>query len=84
MQLEFVMLDPHVRTNMVSNADTGKFSATFVAPDNYGIFKFRVLYVFCYTPVLPSFFPCLFMMTLSLSYPSIAPCKHSLIRHDGV
>lgn len=44
MQLEFVMLDPHVRTTMVSDPDTGKFVATFIAPDNYGIFKFRVLY----------------------------------------
>lgn len=44
MQLEFVMLDPHVRTTMVNDADTGTFVATFVAPDNYGIFKFRVLY----------------------------------------
>jgi len=43
MQLEFVMLDPHVRKTM--NCDNnGKFIATFVAPDNYGIFKFRVLY----------------------------------------
>lgn len=44
MQLEFVMLDPHVRTTMQSDAKTGKTVATFVAPDNYGIFKFRVLY----------------------------------------
>lgn len=44
MQLEFVMLDPHVRTTMVNDPSTGKFVATFVAPDNYGIFKFRVLY----------------------------------------
>lgn len=44
MQLEFVMLDPHVRTTMVGNRDTGKFISTFTAPDNYGIFKFRMLY----------------------------------------
>jgi hypothetical protein len=42
-------------------------------------------YVFCHTIVLP-FFSCLFMMSLplslSLSYPSIAPCLHSMTRHD--
>ncbi len=43
MQLEFVMLDPYVRKTMSAD-DAGKFSATFIAPDNYGIFKFRVLY----------------------------------------
>jgi oligosaccharyltransferase complex subunit beta len=43
MQLEFVMLDPYVRTNMKSDAN-GKFQAVFTAPDSYGIFKFRVLY----------------------------------------
>ena len=44
MQLEFVMLDPHVRKTMSSDRESGKFTATFTAPDNYGIFKFRVLY----------------------------------------
>ena len=44
MQLEFVMLDPHVRTTMQADPKTGKTVATFTAPDNYGIFKFRVLY----------------------------------------
>lgn len=44
MQLEFVMLDPHVRKTMTCNPLTGKFVAQFTAPDNYGIFKFRVLY----------------------------------------
>ena len=44
MQLEFVMLDPHVRKTMTADPKTGKFVATFTAPDNYGIFKFRVLY----------------------------------------
>jgi hypothetical protein len=37
-------------------------------------------YVFYYTIVLP-FFPC-FVMSLSLSYPSIAHCLHYLTRHD--
>lgn len=44
MQLEFVMLDPYVRTNMVSDPATGLFKAVFTAPDSYGIFKFRVQY----------------------------------------
>jgi oligosaccharyltransferase complex subunit beta len=43
MQLEFVMLDAHVVKTMTADA-AGKFSVTFKAPDNYGIFKFRVLY----------------------------------------
>jgi len=43
MQLEFVMLDAHVRQTLRADS-AGKFSATFTAPDNYGIFKFRVLY----------------------------------------
>jgi oligosaccharyltransferase complex subunit beta len=43
MQMEFVMLDPHIRKTMTAD-DRGKFSATFTAPDNYGIFKFRVFY----------------------------------------
>ena len=33
-------------------------------------------YVFCCTIVLPSFLVC------DVSYPSIAPCLHSLTRHD--
>lgn len=43
MQLEFVMLDPYVRKTLTSDA-SGKFTATFTAPDSYGVFKFRVLY----------------------------------------
>lgn len=46
MQLEFVMLDAYVRTNMTCSDPTtpGKCTAQFTAPDDYGIFKFRVLY----------------------------------------
>jgi len=44
MQLEFVMLDPHVRKTMTPDPKTGRFVAKFTAPDNYGVFKFRVLY----------------------------------------
>lgn len=43
MQMEFVMLDAYVRANMTAD-NNGKFSCTFTAPDDYGIFKFRVLY----------------------------------------
>jgi hypothetical protein len=48
-----------------------------------------VQYVLCYTIVLfflpsfLSFFPSLFVMSLSLSYQSIAPCLHSLSRHES-
>ncbi|KDO35433.1 hypothetical protein SPRG_00281 [Saprolegnia parasitica CBS 223.65] len=43
VQLEFVMLDPHVRKTMTHNGN-GRFSVTFTAPDVYGIFQFRVMY----------------------------------------
>jgi len=44
MQMEFVMLDPYVRTTMTPNHTTGRVETTFDAPDDYGIYKFRVLY----------------------------------------
>ncbi|KAJ8554680.1 hypothetical protein ON010_g9803 [Phytophthora cinnamomi] len=43
VQLEFVMLDPHVRTTLTHD-NKGHFSVTFQAPDAYGIFLFRVMY----------------------------------------
>ncbi|KAI9916799.1 hypothetical protein PsorP6_016753 [Peronosclerospora sorghi] len=43
VQLEFVMLDPYVRTTL-SHDDQGRFSVTFQVPDVYGIFLFPVLY----------------------------------------
>ncbi|KAL4105537.1 hypothetical protein PRIC1_003599 [Phytophthora ramorum] len=43
VQLEFVMLDPHVRTTLTHD-NKGHFSVTFQSPDVYGIFLFRVLY----------------------------------------
>lgn len=43
VQLEFVMLDPHVRKTM-GHDGKGHFSVTFEAPDTYGIFLFRVMY----------------------------------------
>lgn len=44
MQLEFVMLDAYVRKNMTCNPQTGRYSVQFTVPDNYGVFKFRLLY----------------------------------------
>jgi oligosaccharyltransferase complex subunit beta len=44
MQMEFMMLDPYVRKTMVVDPSTGRHVASFIAPDSYGIFKFRVLY----------------------------------------
>ena len=44
MQLEFVMLDPYVRRTMAVDEKTGKYSVCFMAPDSYGVYKFRVLY----------------------------------------
>jgi hypothetical protein len=40
------------------------------------LFNLKAEYVFCYTIVLPSFLVC------DVSYLSIAPCLHSLTRHD--
>ena len=44
MQMEFVMLDPYVRKTMICDHSRGLYIANFTAPDDYGIFKFRVLY----------------------------------------
>ena len=44
MQMEFMMLDPYVRKTMTVDKTTGRYVANFIAPDSYGIFKFRVLY----------------------------------------
>ncbi|CAA7260913.1 unnamed protein product [Cyclocybe aegerita] len=45
LQLEFTMLDPHIRTALppVPGAP-GKYSVTFRAPDRHGVFKFVVDY----------------------------------------
>jgi len=43
VQLEFVMLDPYIRTNLKHNGN-GKFHARFQVPDVYGVFKFVVEY----------------------------------------
>lgn len=45
MQLEFTMLDPHVRTSLPPVAGApGTYSVTFRAPDRHGVFKFIVDY----------------------------------------
>ena len=43
MQLEFTMLDPHIRTSLPSVKDEpGMYSVTFRVPDRHGVFKFNV------------------------------------------
>jgi len=45
LQLEFTMLDPHVRTALPPVRGTpGKYSVTFRAPDRHGVFKFVIDY----------------------------------------
>ena len=45
VQLEFTMLDPHVRTALSPVAgEPGKYSVTFRVPDRHGVFKFVVDY----------------------------------------
>lgn len=45
MQLDFTMLDPHVRTALKPLAgQPGKYGATFRAPDRHGVYKFIVSY----------------------------------------
>ncbi|KAF9228804.1 Dolichyl-diphosphooligosaccharide-protein glycosyltransferase 48kDa subunit [Gyrodon lividus] len=63
MQLEFTMLDPHVRTALPPVAgEPGKYEVQFRAPDRHGVFKFvvgwrRTGYSFLHTtttvPVVP-------------------------------
>ncbi|EMD34356.1 hypothetical protein CERSUDRAFT_117235 [Gelatoporia subvermispora B] len=45
LQLEFTMLDPHIRTALPPVAgQPGTYSVTFRAPDRHGVFKFVVDY----------------------------------------
>ncbi|TFK69650.1 oligosaccharyl transferase beta subunit [Pluteus cervinus] len=45
MQLEFTMLDPHIRTALLPVPGVpGKYSKTFRAPDRHGVFKFVINY----------------------------------------
>eukprot|EP00736_Rhodelphis_marinus_P001799 Rmarinus@m.3273 len=43
VQLEFVMLNPYLRTTLSAD-DAGRFSSQFRLPDVYGVFKFRLDY----------------------------------------
>ena len=43
VQLEFVMLDPYVRT-FLQHDGQGRFAKLFKIPDVYGVYKFRVMY----------------------------------------
>ena len=43
LQLEFTMLDPHIRISLPPVLDTpGEYSVTFRAPDRHGVFKFVI------------------------------------------
>lgn len=47
VQLEFTMLDPHVRTTLdpiISSTDAATFATTFKIPDRHGVFTLRVNY----------------------------------------
>ena len=45
LQLEFTMLDPHIRTALLPVPGVpGKYSVAFRAPDRHGVFKFVVDY----------------------------------------
>lgn len=43
VQLEFIMLDPYIRTNL-KHEGNGKYTTQFTAPDVYGVFTFKVDY----------------------------------------
>jgi len=40
LQLEFTMLDPHVRTALRPGSAPGTYAVTFRVPDRHGVFKF--------------------------------------------
>ncbi|KAJ3817607.1 Dolichyl-diphosphooligosaccharide--protein glycosyltransferase subunit WBP1 [Lentinula raphanica] len=43
LQLEFTMLDPHIRTSLPPvSGKPGTYSTTFRAPDRHGVFKFAI------------------------------------------
>jgi len=45
MQLEFTMLDPHIRTALKPvPGNAGKYQTTMRVPDRHGVFKFVVDY----------------------------------------
>jgi len=43
VQLEFIRIDPFVRTSLIPNAN-GKYVAKFKVPDVYGVYQFKVDY----------------------------------------
>jgi len=43
VQLEFVMIDPYIRTTLKHDGH-GNYATRFTAPDVYGVFKFRIAY----------------------------------------
>ncbi|KAH0584491.1 Dolichyl-diphosphooligosaccharide--protein glycosyltransferase 48 kDa subunit [Termitomyces sp. J132] len=68
LQLEFTMLDPHVRTALLPvSSNPGKYSATFRVPDRHGVFKFVINYKR----------KGLTYLTSSMTVPVVPP------RHDG-
>ncbi|XP_003739484.1 dolichyl-diphosphooligosaccharide--protein glycosyltransferase 48 kDa subunit [Galendromus occidentalis] len=42
IQLEFVRIDPFVRTEMKREANDGTYGVTFKVPDVYGVYRFKV------------------------------------------
>ncbi|KAL1947248.1 hypothetical protein VTO73DRAFT_14209 [Trametes versicolor] len=42
LQLEFTMLDPHIRTALSPSSEPGKYAVTFRVPDRHGVFKFVI------------------------------------------
>ncbi|KAG5350418.1 hypothetical protein C0989_011139 [Termitomyces sp. Mn162] len=68
LQLEFTMLDPHLRTALLPvSSNPGKYSATFRVPDRHGVFKFVINYKR----------KGLTYLTSSMTVPVVPP------RHDG-
>jgi oligosaccharyltransferase complex subunit beta len=55
VQLEFTMLDPHIRTTL-KNDGSGKLTAKFMVPDVYGVFQFKIDYRREGKATQPSFF----------------------------
>lgn len=47
VQLELIMLDPYIRTTLdvvATDSTSARYSATFMLPDHYGVFHFKVNY----------------------------------------
>lgn len=44
VQLEFIMLDPYIRSTLKSVSSTGRLQTQFMIPDVYGVFKLNVDY----------------------------------------